>query len=399
MTSRERLLAALSCQQPDHTPCSFMLYGGLQTASPDYASFLRQQMALGLDTFVEIPPRPPVVVNDHYNLHGLPMSYGPQVHIREWIERVPREEWPIMVKEYVTPDGTLQARVRQTGDWRWGDHVPLFDDYIEPRSAKFLVTQPSDLAALRHLLTPTTRSELEAFRAESEPAIRLARQEGLLLAGGWGVGADVLGWIYGLENMVFAAYDQPDFLAEMLAIVADWNRARQEVLLDTGVELFIKRAWYENTDFWTPRSWRRFIYPMLQADVQAAHARGCQFGYLITSRCMPLLPLFAELGIDVLIGVDPHEWDLAETKRQLAGKVCLWGGVNGHLDIEHGDTELVRRVTREALDVLAPGGGFVLSPVDNVREHTATAQRNVAALIDEWQRYTGQLSELNRLVG
>jgi hypothetical protein len=38
------------------------------------------------------------------------------------------------------------------------------------------------------------------------------------------------------------------------------------------------------------------------------------------------------------------------------------------------------------VQVLAPGGGFVLSPVDNVREYTPTAQTNVAALIDEWQQ-------------
>jgi hypothetical protein len=42
------------------------------------------------------------------------------------------------------------------------------------------------------------------------------------------------------------------------------------------------------------------------------------------------------------------------------------------------------------MEVLAPGGGFILSPVDNVREFTPRATENVPALIDEWQRLTGQ---------
>ena len=65
--------------------------------------------------------------------------YDPQVSVSEWQENLPGEGLPILVKEYQTPAGTLRAEVRQTRDWPWGDHVPLFDDYIEPRSRKFLV--------------------------------------------------------------------------------------------------------------------------------------------------------------------------------------------------------------------------------------------------------------------
>jgi hypothetical protein len=64
--------------------------------------------------------------------------------------------------------------------------------------------------------------------------------------------------------------------------------------------------------------------------------------------------------------------------------------VNGHLTVEQGTPGQVRAEAREACDVLAPGGGFVLSPVDNVREHTLRTRENVLALIDEWQRLTGR---------
>jgi uroporphyrinogen decarboxylase len=105
---------------------------------------------------------------------------------------------------------------------------------------------------------------------------------------------------------------------------------------------------------------------------------------------MPLLELFTEAGIDVLIGLDPEAWDMADAQRRLGGKVCLWGGVNGHLTVEQGSSDKVRAEVRRAVRILAPDGGFILSPVDNVRENTPRARENVSALIDEWQRLTGQ---------
>ncbi|MHB0875760.1 MAG: uroporphyrinogen decarboxylase family protein [Anaerolineae bacterium] len=390
MSSRQRLLAALDNQEPDHTPCSFMLFNTLRSLSSSHEDFIERQLALGLDAYVQIPPRPPVLVNDHFNLHGLPVRYDPSVTIDEWIETVPGETFPIMVKEYHTPAGTLRAEVRQTEDWPWGDHVTFLDDFLAARSRKFIVTGPADLPALRYLLVPPTTEEIAAAKVESRPAVSLARSRDLLLAGGWGVGADLLGWVYGLENMVFALYDQPKFVQELLEIVATWNRGRMSALLDERLDLFIKRAWYENLDFFNPTLWRRFLKPILKADVELAHAKGAKFGYLITSNCMPLLDDFAEIGIDALIGVDPEQWDLAETKARLGGKVCLWGGVNGHHTVEEGTESLVREAVDEALRLMAPGGGFILSPVDNVRQPSEHSMDMARVFIDQWQARTGQ---------
>jgi len=390
MSSRERLLAALSCREPDHTPCSFMLFNTLRALSSSYIDFVQRQLDLGLDAYVQIPPREPVVVNDYYDLHGLPVRYHPSVRIEEWVEHMPDESLPIMVKEYHTPAGTLRAEVRQTEDWRWGNHVTFLDDYLAARSRKFIITGPDDLPALRYLLAPPSAAEIEAARRDCHPTIEFAHARDLLLAGGWGVGADLLAWVYGLENMAYALYDQPDFVAELLDAVAQWNRSRMTVLLDQGIDIYLKRAWYENLDFFSPALWRRFIKPILRADIDLAHSYGTKFGYIITSNCMPLLDDFAELGIDAVVGVDPEQWDLAVTKQRLGGRVCLWGGVNGHHTVEEGTEAEVRQAVDHALEVLAPGGGFILSPVDNVRQPTQHSLDMARVLIDEWQRRTGQ---------
>jgi hypothetical protein len=58
LSSRQRMLRALDCQETDRTPCSFMLYKALQTASRDYADFIERQVEMGLDAYVQLPPRP-----------------------------------------------------------------------------------------------------------------------------------------------------------------------------------------------------------------------------------------------------------------------------------------------------------------------------------------------------
>ena len=44
----------------------------------------------------------------------------------------------------------------------------------------------------------------------------------------------------------------------------------------------------------------------------------------------------------------------------------------------------------EALSVLGKKGGFILSPVDNVREDTGNAWRNTKTFVQTWKNYRGK---------
>ena len=59
MSSRQRMLSALDRQEADYPPCSFMLYGGLKSDCHSYAEFIERQVAMGLDAYIQLPPRPP----------------------------------------------------------------------------------------------------------------------------------------------------------------------------------------------------------------------------------------------------------------------------------------------------------------------------------------------------
>ena len=389
LSSRERMMAAIECREPDYVPLCFMIFAALKNRCADHYEFVEKQLELGLDAMVDLLAKPPITQEEHSDLHGLSLKFDPRVQVREWREDRPGGECPLLYKEYVTPSGTLKTIINKAEDWPYDDHVPFLDDYLIPRSKKFLVTNPDDLRHLKYLLVPPSESEISIFRETSRRTKKFADERGLLVTAGWGVGMDAACWLCGIEDLIFASIFNPEFVDDLAELIARWNQKRMEVILDVGVDLYVRRGWYENTDFWPPDLYRRFILPSLKKEVQMTHEARAKFGYIITTSMMPLVDTLLESGIDVIIGVDPVQGvgtDLKELKRKLQGKICMWGGVNGFVTVEMGTKAEIENAVEEAINILAPGGGFILSPVDNIRDTSEKAWRNVEIMIEAWKR-------------
>ncbi len=391
MSSKERMLGAVNFQEIDYIPCCFMIFRALRSQCKDQYEFIDRQLELGLDVRVNLPE--------------FTLRFHPDVTIKDWKEYRNGEKYPLLQREYQTPEGKLSAVVKQVEDWPFGDHLPLFDDYVTPRSEKFLITEKSDLKKLKYLLLSPSDEEIRLFREESKMLKKYASDRGLLICGGWnswlsrkddeihgtdyGVqGIDTLMWLCGAESPLYWAYDKPDFLEELIEIIAVWNRKRMEIYLDEGIDVLTKRAWYESTEFWSPALYKRFIAPVLKKDVELTHQAGAKFGYIITSAVMPLLNEFIDTKIDIMIGVDPVQGkgtDLEVLKEKLTENICLWGGVSGPMTIEEGTENEVGNAVENAVNILSKNGGFILSPVDNVREDTELTWKNVKVFIGTWK--------------
>ena len=387
MNSRERMLAAITGGTPDRVPLSFMIFNALRARSDGWRDFTDRAVALGLDPVVDLIGVIPSGGAEHSDCPGPPVHFAPGVVTREWRTRERDARYSVLHKEYVTPDGTLTVAVNRTDDWRFGDHVPFLNDYIEPRATKHLVTSPDDLPALRHLLVEPTAADLVEFREACREAKTFATKRRLLLSGGWGIGADALAWLFGLTDAVLAAVDRPDFLDDLLDILHRWNLRRMSLMLEAGLDLFIRRGWYEGTSFWSPTLYRRFILPRVKAEAALAHEAGAKFGYIMTEGANPFADLLVEADVDVVIGVEDvqdHGMDFAALKRKTRGKLALWGGVNGFLHIEEGGADDIRAATVRALDTLGPDG-FILSPVDNIRNTSEDVWQRVLFFIETWK--------------
>ena len=392
MTSRERMLAAISGKTPDYVPCSFMIFSAMNLRSSGPEEVVEAQVKLGLDPVVNLPYDMGDVgrrETECGDLAGYLIQFGADVRVKDWIENPPGERYPVLHREYDTPAGKLTTAVNKTEDWIQGDRVPLFDDFVIPRARKRLVTTPRDLEALRYLLPlPTAEARKRAAKRNAR-AHAIADKHGLVVAAGWGALFDAACWIAGMEDLIVMALDNPEFFRALIDRIGKWNLKRMEVMLEAHPHLFIRRAWYETTAFLSPSLYREFILPFLKREVALAHEAGAKFGLISTSAYNPLLDMYMEAGADVLIGLDPvqdNQADFSATKARTRGRLALWGGVNGFVTVERGSPMDVRQSVRSSMELLAPGGGFILSPVDNVTRNEPLVWANVDALIDEWRK-------------
>lgn len=378
MTSRERMLTAMRCQQPDRVPFYLRVFG---FEPPEHLTWSNQVerverlLLLGIDDILEL---------------GLGGSFHPEVQVRAWREDRPGERWPLLTKEYETPVGTLRQEVYRTPDWDWvwphqGEEVRLLDDYNVPRSRRFLIETEADLEALPYLLSGPHERALATMREETAWLKQEADRLGVLLAA-WGPsGVDVAVWLCGVENLIYMAMDKPEMFDRLLQIIHEQDKRLMEVALDSPAELVVKRGWYEHGDFWSPGLYRQHIQPRVQELTDMAHQAGKLMGYTISTGIMPLVGSLLEIGYDVHYHVDPVQGgaDLRSLKATLGQQTALLGGMNSAVTLERGTDEQIRQAVYEAVEICAPGGGFILSPVDCL--FPTTSWRSVEIALDAWR--------------
>lgn len=385
-------------EEPDHVPLWSLWWpdGPLFT----FRSAIERTetlLEMGLDDTIrlEVPHRMRTSVRHDllspldYRKRGRLLAGLADVATRVWRETPPDGSRAHIVKEYDTPAGTLRQVVRESDAWVAGLDIPLTGGYADVNvssAVEYVVKGPEDLERLQYLLQPPSDAQLADFRGRAAEVRRFARRRGVLVEGGWVEWGEALLWLLGVEGLIFAQVDDPGFVEQLLEMLWRYEQQRIEILLDAGVDVVVHRGWYHVTDFWSPRNYRRFLKPLLKREIEMVHQAGALHSYIMTKSFAQHYDDFLDLGIDILWGVDPVEGgaDLAEVKRQIGDRVCLWGGMNSFVTLGRGTEEEIRGAVREALQVLAPGGGFVLFPVDQITPDIP--RRSVEILIDEWRR-------------
>lgn len=371
LSSRERLLTALMFQEPDHVPL-WNLWNHRRDPfnGKDPQARIGAVLALGMDDTLLLTP---------------PWRVSPEVTTSVWQEIPPGSPYPHVYKEYHTPAGPLRQGVRLSVHWPEASDLPLLGDLNVSHSVKRIVEGPQDLPKLRYLLMGPDADQIRAFREQARICRKFARERQVLLEGGWLHGGDAAVWLCGVEELALACYDDPAFVEELLEIIWACEVQRLSLLLDAGVDTVVHRAWYDTPLFWGLTGYRRFLKPLLQREIQLVHEAGAWFCYILTRGVMPLLDDFLELGIDILWGVDPvqDDVDLRTLKEKLGGRVCLWGGMNSILTLNHGTPSEIRAAVTQAIETLGPGGGFVLFPVDHILADTPW--ENLEILIERWR--------------
>lgn len=386
MNSRDRILSAIEHKPTDHIPLllRFWSLGGEVDNIPfiwqDEIKRVENTTALGLDDTIQLEP--PLGYVERY----VPELVPGIVSTVELLPPEGGEKYPRLKKIYETPKGRLQTVVVKTEDWPYGDDIHLFDDYNIPRLKEPLIKEREDIARLKLLLGEPSSQQISEFRKRAEHLRTQANRLGVVIDGGWSALGDAVMWLCGMDRVLYAQMDDPKFVEGVIEAIFEWEMRRIDWLLEEGIDVLVHMAWYEGTDFWTPKNYRKMLKPRLTKMIEKVHSYGVKFRYIISRDWKPLMKDFLEMGIDCLTGIDPvqDKIDLKEVKREIGEHICLMGGVNSAVMLSLWNEEQIRKAVIEAVETLAPGGGFILFPVDAI--FNTTPWDKVEILIDQWRK-------------
>jgi uroporphyrinogen decarboxylase len=225
-------------------------------------------------------------------------------------------------------------------------------------------------------------------RGVQQELARLRRETDFALEAGL-VGLWETSWFtVGLERWLLALSDHPEFVEALMERVLYFLiRAHGAYLDAAGPYLDLVTLWddygVQSTSLIAPKLWRRLIKPRLAQLV--AMIRSKTSAYIGIHSCgsiVSILDDLAEIGIQVInpVQVSAKNMGLLELKKRYGSQLSFWGGIDSQFLLPNGSPIDVSNAVNEALDIMAPGGGYILAAVHNIQP--GVPAENIIAMYD-----------------
>jgi len=101
-----------------------------------------------------------------------------------------------------------------------------------------------------------------------------------------------------------------------------------------------------------------------------------------------LVPDFIEIGVDILNPVQTSAGKmagLAELKQRYGEKITFCGAIDTQRILPYGTPAEVRAEVRRVIEILAPGGGYMVAPVHTIMSEVPP--ENILAMVDAVEEF------------
>ncbi len=162
-----------------------------------------------------------------------------------------------------------------------------------------------------------------------------------------------------LRNMV----ERPEVVARIIEVETKHCIAVADALLDAGCDAVLPTSDVAGNSgpFMSPRMFRRFMFPWLKAECDAAHAKGKYLIKHTDGNMWALLDMMIEAGIDGWQGIQPRlGMTFPALQERYGGRLCFWGGVDVDTLVAGSEADVAEEV-RVAFESAPPAGGMVLT--------------------------------------
>ena len=341
MTSRERVLTALRCEQPDRVPWIEGIVGN-GIASAIYGERINVDWSVAPDGFSKMPgdilAEEQKKVNRALGKNNINFCAFAPIFAHKMTPA--NDGSPVLVG-----DGMIRTR---------GDFETLFKlpppetaDFI--RNAKSFITHKDEYCAMA--------------------CVRL------------GIGATLLSM--GIEAFSYAMADDPQLIVDMHDAYADWTAKIVPILEDVGFDVIwaFDDVAFNSGPVFNPEFYRQHILPKERAIVKTfskpliTHSDG---------NMTPLLDAWLELGQQAIHPIQPDVMDINAVKAKYGGRVCLVGNISMADMINKQPADIIAQV-RERIETIGRGGGYILSSSNSLTDNMKP--ENVLAIRDAIRQF------------
>jgi uroporphyrinogen decarboxylase len=376
MTSRQRLLSAIRHEEPDRVPVSprIAAFLAVHYGSSSWMHHLKAAREFGFDLMLPVASPVPAF------FHAPQLAYRclpPEVVVRQ--ETKEQDGGVTVRRTFDTPAGPLSDETFLAPPGREYGVSP------SPVKRAHLVKDRDDLDRLRYLLPDPAALQL----ADYHEIARLVGDDGIVEVTFNPPLDHFLGDVRGLPQLMIDYHLDRPFFDQLFATFQRYSLALLEAVLEDGVR-YIFGTWYyaSLSAGWSPTIFRTCFVPLIRAHANLVHRYGGIYHAYDDGKMMRTLGHYVDAGADVVETLTPPpvgDVDLVEAKRRYGDRTCLKGYVDLLYVLKMGTPELVERTVRQAIDVAAPGGGFILGTSDSIREGTPMA--NLHAYFDAAHTY------------
>ena len=364
MTGKERYLIALKNGKPDRLPCQ--VHNWIPYWLNTYLGGRDQYEAyeyFGMDPVIYVDP---LYIYDEKDL-------------AKWEEKVsyrplPNGEhhWDTVI---TTPEGVLTevSEGNQYTSWRTKHMIQSHEDFELWKKYK-----PRPIAV------------------DWSPVIEAKRRigdTGIVRGGLYDFGQDspwqsFSNCLFGTEEAIYAAMDEPDWVHYVLRELMDRKLEVIELGGKIEFDLVCCGGGGGSSTVISPAMHREFCLPYDIEQIKVIHDKGALVTYHLCGGLMPLLETVVENGTDALETMTPPamggDCDLAEATRRVGDKLSFIGGFNQNDGFERGNPEIIRKMVFD-LHTACPDGGYVCCPSDHFFFGTP---ENVQAFVDACRECT-----------
>lgn len=247
---------------------------------------------------------------------------------------------------------------------------------------EYPIRSRADLAGYR-APDPTLAGRAAEIRAAGE-----INHEGLALLGGV-QGPLTTAWlVMGYENICYALADDPGLLTAVFRISNEFFKEAARRSVEAGcVGMWVSEDLGDSTrGFFSTAAYRRYVLPPFVELVEYVAALGVP---VLMHSCGRITAYLDDIAQTRVSAIHPLQrtagMDLATVKAKWGDRFCLVGNIDSSRTLPYGTPGEVAAEAREAIEIAAPGGGFILASDHSL--HDGIPMANILALRDAGLEY------------